>query len=74
MLDRAMEKANEAVARVKADVKNMQVPKSAAARNFHAAYLAMLETEEKLLAEELGSIVRTLKDPARPPRSRSASC
>lgn len=66
MLDRALEKTLEAVARSKGDVQNMTVPKSAAARNFHVAYLKMVETEEKLLAEELGSIVKTLKDPARP--------
>ncbi|MSQ54860.1 MAG: hypothetical protein EXR31_05780 [Betaproteobacteria bacterium] len=66
MLDRALEKTSEEMARVKSDVKTMRVPNSAAARNFHAAFTTMLETEEKLLAEELGAIVRTLKDPSRP--------
>jgi len=66
MLDRALENAKEEMARARADVRNLAVPKSDSARAFHAAFLQMLDTEEKLLAEELGSITSTLKDPSRP--------
>ena len=65
ILDRALERAQEEMAKAKADVRNLQVPKSDSARAFHAEFQRMLDTEEKLLAEELGTIVRTLKDPSR---------
>ncbi len=70
MLDHAKQKAVDAVARVKSDVQRLDVPKSASARAFHAAYLQMVEKEEKLLAEELDAIVKTLKDPARSPDAK----
>ena len=70
MLDHAKQKAVDAVARVKSDVQRLDVPKSASARAFHAAYLQMVEKEEKLLAEELDAIVKTLKDPTRPAEAK----
>lgn len=70
LLDRALENAKEEMARARADVRNLAVPKSDSARAFHAAFTRMLDTEEKLLADELGAIAATLKDSSRSPDAK----
>ncbi len=69
-IDRALENAKEEMARARADVRNLAVPKSDSARAFHAAFTRMLDTEEKLLAAELGAIAATLKDSSRSPDAK----
>jgi len=70
MAARAHESAQEALERVRSELRMIQVPKAASAQQFHDAYVKMIAEQEKLLVEEFGAILKVLQDPRQTPEQR----
>ena len=70
MAKRAFVKVSEAMESVNSEMRLIKVPDSPSGRKFHEEYLALLKTEEQMVKDDLGAIMRLLENPAQTPAMR----